>query len=237
MRSWILCVAALALVGVPIQASATIVDVTYTGTIYNFSDQTGVFGATTRGDPYVAHYVFDTTKGFVYSSSNYNYAYGGTYFGAPSPLISASVTINGLTVSIGGGYRDEIHGLQGSEQYHFALNYRDTPNEYVKNYLENVVYGSNSMSGSITGPFVYNISPGNYNYGSFQIDEYNYNTGYEAYAYGSAILTSLTVSPAVLDLSTAAVPETSTWAMMLLGFAGIGFAAYRWKPKRKLLVA
>ena len=30
---------------------------------------------------------------------------------------------------------------------------------------------------------------------------------------------------------TAAVPEPSTWAMMLLGFAGIGFAAYRRKNK------
>ncbi len=29
----------------------------------------------------------------------------------------------------------------------------------------------------------------------------------------------------------AAVPEPSTWAMMILGFAGIGFMAYRRKPK------
>jgi hypothetical protein len=29
----------------------------------------------------------------------------------------------------------------------------------------------------------------------------------------------------------AAVPETSTWAMMLLGFAGVGFMAYRRKSK------
>jgi hypothetical protein len=28
-----------------------------------------------------------------------------------------------------------------------------------------------------------------------------------------------------------AVPETSTWAMMILGFAGVGFMAYRRKPK------
>ncbi len=26
---------------------------------------------------------------------------------------------------------------------------------------------------------------------------------------------------------TAAVPEASTWAMMILGFAGVGFMAYR----------
>jgi len=32
-------------------------------------------------------------------------------------------------------------------------------------------------------------------------------------------------------LITTAVPEASTWAMMLLGFAGVGFLAYRRKPK------
>jgi hypothetical protein len=41
---------------------------------------------------------------------------------------------------------------------------------------------------------------------------------------------------AQLDLS-AAVPEPSTWAMMLLGFAGIGFIAYRRKSKPALIVA
>ena len=35
----------------------------------------------------------------------------------------------------------------------------------------------------------------------------------------------------------AAVPEPSTWAMMLLGFAGIGFLAYRRKSKPVLMGA
>jgi hypothetical protein len=34
-----------------------------------------------------------------------------------------------------------------------------------------------------------------------------------------------------------AVLEPSTWAMMLLGFAGIGFMAYRRKSKPALMVA
>ena len=38
----------------------------------------------------------------------------------------------------------------------------------------------------------------------------------------------------VLDIS-AAVPEPSTWAMMILGFAGIGFMAYRRKSKPALM--
>jgi hypothetical protein len=36
---------------------------------------------------------------------------------------------------------------------------------------------------------------------------------------------------------TAAVPEPSTWAMMILGFAGVGFMAYRRKSEGTLATA
>jgi hypothetical protein len=35
----------------------------------------------------------------------------------------------------------------------------------------------------------------------------------------------------------ATVPEPSTWAMMMLGFAGIGLMAYRRKSKPTLMAA
>jgi hypothetical protein len=38
-------------------------------------------------------------------------------------------------------------------------------------------------------------------------------------------------------VATSAVPELSTWAMMILGFAGIGFMAYRRKAKPALMTA
>jgi hypothetical protein len=38
-------------------------------------------------------------------------------------------------------------------------------------------------------------------------------------------------SPSVLELQVAAVPEPTTWAMMILGFFGVGFMAYRRKGK------
>ncbi len=37
--------------------------------------------------------------------------------------------------------------------------------------------------------------------------------------------------------TTPAVPEPSTWAMMIMGFAGVGFMAYRRKSKRALMAA
>jgi hypothetical protein len=50
-------------------------------------------------------------------------------------------------------------------------------------------------------------------------------------------------SPAVLSLNlpnarlTDPIPEPSTWAMMILGFFGIGFMAYRRKSKPALRLA
>jgi hypothetical protein len=46
---------------------------------------------------------------------------------------------------------------------------------------------------------------------------------------------SLEFSPGVQNVSP--VPEPSTWAMMILGFAGVGFMAYRRKSKPALLAA
>lgn len=44
-----------------------------------------------------------------------------------------------------------------------------------------------------------------------------------------ASLYSLQFSSGIQDTLTDAVPEPSTWAMMILGFAGVGFMAYRRK--------
>jgi PEP-CTERM motif len=38
----------------------------------------------------------------------------------------------------------------------------------------------------------------------------------------------------VTQINVNAIPEPSTWAMMLLGFAGLGFAGYRAKAKLAL---
>jgi PEP-CTERM motif len=63
------------------------------------------------------------------------------------------------------------------------------------------------------------------------------STGGGTAAFFAADITSLVPSGAVntgpvggLTISTA-VPEPSTWAMLILGFAGIGFMAYRRKNK------
>jgi hypothetical protein len=46
---------------------------------------------------------------------------------------------------------------------------------------------------------------------------------------------SIITSPGIGNSLASAVPEPSTWAMMILGFAGIGFMAYRRKLKPALM--
>ena len=65
-------------------------------------------------------------------------------------------------------------------------------------------------------------------------------TGYQLYesvagsGYPVAENGTLTVSPEFL---TSAVPESSTWAMMILGFLGLGFMAYRRKSNNSFRLA
>jgi PEP-CTERM motif len=56
--------------------------------------------------------------------------------------------------------------------------------------------------------------------------------GISAISGGNAHSASVTFGPTLLtDDVTSAVPEPSTWAMMVLGFAGLGFMAYRRKNR------
>ena len=90
------------------------------------------------------------------------------------------------------------------------------------------------LTASITAPFSYTVGPGDFAYANFQFYTYDSSIGKQTdYTYGSAILSNLTVEVAGIS----AVPEPSTWAMMILGFAGVGFMAYRRKSKPALMAA
>ena len=210
------------------QASAAIMDVTYTGTITVGFDTFGLFGlpANLIGSSWVATYTFDTlsSPSDSYSSSTTNWISGGSAFGNTSPVLSSMITINGVGRAVDASYwgRDfganttELGGTY-SEQYHHAENYSSGQQEYLTNSIFNA---NGSLLASITTPFTHTVDADDIPYGTYALQ---IGTNFE---YLTAHLTTITVS----EHGVAAVPEPSTWAMMLLGFAGVGFAAYR---KRK----
>jgi hypothetical protein len=116
----------------------------------------------------------------------------------------------------------DLFGQVSSAMFHFGS---DTLNEQWE------VYGSNT-DGSLGTALLYGINDeanhnlmnlgglgwGNYNYYNFRSLGTGIH-GLDGSSTGNVLLGNLVV--------TAAVPEPSTWAMMLLGFGAIGFAARR----------
>lgn len=102
----------------------------------------------------------------------------------------------------------------------------------------------NSLAGNFPGiHFIEDIPYENIStiFGDFQV--LNVLGPYIVTHGGDLKTTYYTSAPPTLEIGFAvftavsAVPEPSTWAMMLLGFAGIGFMAYRRKSKRALMAA
>src|ERR1700687_869903 len=100
-------VAGVAMLGGVSQASAAIMDVTYTGTVYQGTDTLGVFGGGSLvGLSWVATYTYDTSLGYRDTTTNHDNVWGGPYYGSTStsPVLSSMITINGVGKAVAGSY-------------------------------------------------------------------------------------------------------------------------------------
>ena len=99
-------------------ARANIITVTDTGTISNGIDVVGVFGPSNTsltGDAYTATYVFNTSVGrLIQNPASGEIILGGTAFSALSPIVSAVLNINGLSVSFSGDYEGVLQAFNNN---------------------------------------------------------------------------------------------------------------------------
>lgn len=225
-KSLLALVAGLSLVGFGSAARAAIEDVTYTGTVYYGTDVTGVFGppnSALDGDPFTIVFVFDpaltTPSGFSYtfSGANANVTYG--YYGW-SPAIKATITINGHSFTFPGSYLGEMSSCNanpcpvgpGPGIYDGAADTYDA--------LDAGAYGTD-LPVQITGSYHQTFGAGDSPFGGIVISDV-------ALGFGECGTSAYQVCAYLLPTSvTAGVPETSTWTLALLGFAGLGVAAFR----------
>jgi hypothetical protein len=205
-------------------ASATIVDVTYTGLLNIGNDNNNQFGGVAApGQAFTASFTVDTSLGTLFTQNGALQSQtlqGGTSqpLNLTSPITSASLTINGVTVAAPIGWFGSATTAianQFSQQAH-GVQFQDATT------LTQFVFGSfinandDSLPFTLTGPVDYTLSP---NAGGAMTWQYNVN------GVGTDIIGS--VRAMSIHEHVAAVPEPATWAMMLLGFAGVGFMAYR----------
>lgn len=214
-------------------SDAALYDITYTGMVSSGYDQTGVFlGQNTdlAGQAFTAVFTLNypvPSGAYEYDDGQTHYAYGGDNYSTGTPsFLSGKITINGKTDTVSGQYVSYpwLQNLPGqdylwddSEDYD-----QSDPNKYSYSYIQSWIQSTNDnyLTGSSLTQNVNYVADSNDSVGGyFSFDEHDANTGvYEKYAYGY-------LSPSSVTVSVSAVPEQSTWAMMItaFGFAGTAF--------------
>jgi len=203
-------------------ANAGVDVLTFTGVV-NFGTDGGIFGPVFFGDPYTVQYSFDTSLG-IHTPTE---IFGGGSSGFPSPSLGAVVTINGQSFTIGGTFAGDL-GVGGLD----SVGRSGAGAIAVDNYGS---LGSAQISQSfatfigafsLNTPFTYTIGPDDAHSGTLLVQNFGWTQNIPIQT-NPGWLADIEFSPETVTFTVAAVPELSTWVMMLIGFAGVGFAAFR----------
>lgn len=212
--------ASLALAG---QASATVHNLTYKGTVTSALDLTAEFGAGPLiGKAFTAHVIYDDAKA---GTTNVGGVYYDTYHGdgAANP-VTATILLNGFTrtfgVTSGQDYREDRTLQPGCM---FSCTSASFQQNAADRYVENLLYTLNyiNLGGSSTDGAISGLAHTAPNYTNPPIDLYAFMSfrqqdqitlDYRHYA-------DVGVK---IDSVSGGVPEPTAWALMLTGFGGMG---------------
>ncbi len=196
--------------GLPCVASAEIVTATFTGTVNFVFDQSGGLPPASEGDTFVATYVFNLANA---TDTMIDPTIGGFSAGPYGSFATATVAINGNTGLLPTFTSGELTGE--TQVFGIGSVIDAVVNGASSNHLDSSVEGTD-FAWNLTSPATaFSYTTGDADQTLIQLED---DTGDLVEADISSVNITVTSSP---------VPEPSTWAMMLIGFAGLGFAGWR----------
>jgi hypothetical protein len=204
-------------------AAAIVKIATFSGTVASGYDQTGVFAAADSdltGYTWVATYTYDTTLGTQNTDgATFDIREGGPNFGGgTSPVLSSSITINGVTRTVAG-----VSGYARTQNYPYvaftATDQSDDGVTEIYQTIEHYAYpvGAPTSLETNFGPVV---DPG-FGNGYIQFYAYSYTSSTTTEFATAYLANAITYS--VRD----AVPEPANWALLIAGFSLVGTALRR----------
>ena len=217
-------------------ASATTVQATYTGTVANSADMTGIFGApggSLDGLAFSLTYTFSTSAGFRDNAGPgaYDAVIGGTDHGVTSPTLSARLTIAGHSQTVSGATGSTYYvcdaaicgeNTVNAEAYDIHHNFPGTSTLNLINALASGPDGA--IPASLETPFALSALNGG---GNFLFQSFSTSTwSYIANTYGDLNVTNLSV--AVVGVAPVPLPAAVGPFLLVLGMGGMaGFVARR----------
>ena len=200
-------------------ASAAIIDATFTGTIKDGTDGLGLFGtagADLTGLPFTLTIEYTTSlPGTYFPSPTRNTLEGGSSLGLPDPIISSVLRVNGVpSPNVRGSFDTFNEGANGNPccVNQIAFSVADSSNHYSIGFSNSLSSLTGDIPATLDVPLSFTPGPDDAGFGSFGFSS---TTG----DFGPGTLT--------YSIPTTGVPEPSTWAMILIGVAGLGYAGYR----------
>lgn len=217
MKTSHIALAALALGGFGIpHAQAAEYLITYTGTVTAASGDGSAFGVSSATDldgmSYTAVFTlnYPDSGATTYGNASITETYGGPAWGNDSPL-SAEITINNQEYYINAElYSDEYkeYGIDYTLLYDAVLQSYSNGIYFYSYYTDNA-FNSTNLSENFT---------------------YTYTNADSAYGYVGGTDFDIGLVPSTVSVTTAsisAVPEPTSWALLITGFGAIGFVLRR----------
>jgi PEP-CTERM motif len=201
-------------------ASAEIVTATFTGTVNFVFNESGGLPPATEGDSFVATYVFDIDQ----ATQSALLPTGGEIAGPYGLFATASVTINGNAGALPTFTSGELTGE--TQVFDTGSVIDAVVSGASSNHLDSNIEGTD-FAWILTSPatgFSYTTQAGDQTLIQLEDDK------------GDLVESDI----ATVDITVSSsppVPEPSTWAMILVGFAGLGFAGFRRNRTRAATIA
>lgn len=219
--------------------AANLVRLDWTGTIlFGGNDNLNLFGLQNidlTGRAYTASYVYDTSVNFVENLTDSTQSVsGGTFFNPfrPSPLVSASITVNGITVAVGGSFFSTyftqsglgVSGILTDAIADANLDQGSFPSRHSGQIFNTARRLDNGfalpLDQAATYTFDASVNVSNSAFRFLTRDAQDNILGASGFGLRPERLV-------IAQLTAGAVPEAGTWAMLIAGFGVVGAAARR----------
>lgn len=222
----------------PVTADAATMQTIYTGTVFGSSDMTGIFGlganSSLDGLSFTMTTTYDTAVGTrftgVQGTQTIDSLQGGSSVAAADPYLSAVLTINGISRTIGSALYSAMYAADdatnGYSQFSQFLNdYVYDPQTGATQNLSYFYASIQDVSGAIPVNLdaAYSTGSNSGSGGIFQFYDYDPLLGYTSFTQGSLQIASFSVSA----VGIAPVPLPAGAGLLMAALGGLGLLKRR----------